>query len=94
MENKKKELAVCYFGLLAMIAFFTPLFSIYDTPSCYFVIIVLTQLLLSRLLWGQGFKTRKNLVAVDSDECIISCYCVSKRSRGVLFWQGNVVSSG
>jgi hypothetical protein len=62
VENKKKELAICYFGLLAIIAFFTPLYSIYDTSSLYFVIIVLTQWLLSRLLWNQQFGKKKTLL--------------------------------
>lgn len=63
MENKKKELAICYFGLLALIAFFTPLFSVYKySDGLAFVVIVLVQLMLSRLLWSQRFNKKKTLL--------------------------------
>jgi hypothetical protein len=63
MESKKKELAVCYFGLFAMIAFFTPLFSVYKYSDGHaFVVIVLVQLMLSRLLWEQQFDKKKTLL--------------------------------
>jgi hypothetical protein len=62
-------LAVCYFGLFAMIAFFTPLFSVYKYSDGHaFVVIVLVQLMLSRLLWEQQFDKKKDIIAVDSDE--------------------------
>lgn len=63
MQDKKGDLAICFFGMIAFILFFTPLFAIYSLGGGLgFVFIVLAQWMLSRKLWAQQFSTKKTLI--------------------------------
>ena len=61
MHKKTKYIAICYFGLLAVVAFFMPLLVIYGGDSLTFVHIVIVQLLLARQLWKLKFDFEKTL---------------------------------